>query len=360
MAKKLNNKVSGKSIVKDTIIVVLLVALVGVEIYSTIVNPDGVHISVAEVLDSVAPVAVSFVGLIEIFRYLGWTLFVPDFMLRKQKEERQEEIQECMDAYFHNEANFIHDYSEEKIGYILTQLNISTNQLDKIRLNLIEMRCIPLRSLDDAKQKIIEYIKCNEAPMVIHQDNVDSAKLTHGHVHYFVNFIDSMFLPGYCSEISSVLAYLIKEKADMESFDKIVIPHDSNFMLGVEVGKRLGRPVVKMRQIKGRVIQEQCWDGELKNTDRVIIIHDVLVTADQVLHAITNIPKTCNVVGLFCLVERKEWEGSTILNKNGVDVHRLLALDDNDIRAITEGKYVPREQKRKACFSAVFKKTKNN
>ena len=85
-----------------------------------------------------------------------------------------------------------------------------------------------------------------------------------------------------------------------------------------------------------------------------------LVTADQVLHAITNIPKTCNVVGLFCLVERKEWEGSTILNKNGVDVHRLLALDDSDIRAITEGKYVPREQNRNACFSAVSKRTKNN
>lgn len=181
--------------------------------------------------------------------------------------------------------------------------------------------------------------------MVIHQDHVDSSKLTHGQVKYFVNFIDTMFLPGYCSEISSVLAFLIKENATIESFDKIIIPHDSNFMLGIEVGKRLGRPVVKMRYEKGRVEQEQCWDGELKRTDRVIIVHDVLVTADQIIHAIDKIPNTCHVVGLFCLLERKEWGGLEKLIKKGVTVHSILSLDDHDIKAITEDKYVPKEQK---------------
>lgn len=190
--------------------------------------------------------------------------------------------------------------------------------------------------MDDAKQKIIEYIKCDEKPMVIHQDQVDSSKLTHGQVKYFVNFIDSMFLPGYCSEISSILAFLIKENVEIAAFDKIVIPHDSNFMLGVEVGKRLGRPVVKMRYEKGRVEQAQCWDGELKRTDRVIIVHDVLVTADQIVHAIEKIPNTCHVVGLFCLLERKEWSGIEKLGKKGIKVHSILSVNDHDIKAMIE------------------------
>lgn len=344
MAGKLGHTWSWKSFVKDGIIVVLFWGFVYFEINSYITKA-GDNISAVAILELVAPIAVSFVGLIEIFRYLGWLIFVPDFMLRKQEQDRMEALQQCMQAYFNNEANFIHDYSEERIGYILTQLNISTNQLDKIRLNIIEMRCIPLRSMDDAKQKIIEYIKCNEKPMVIHQDHVDSSKLTHGQVKYYVNFIDSMFLPGYCSEISSVLAFLIKENVEIESFDKIIIPYDSNFMLGIEVGKRLGRPVVKMRYEKGRVEQEQCWDGELKRTDRVIIVHDVLVTANQIIHAIEKIPNTCHVVGLFCLLERKEWGGIEKLSKKGITVHSVLSVDDHDIEAMTEDKYVPKKQK---------------
>lgn len=358
MARQSGHKWSWKSFLKDGIIVALFGGFVIFEIYSYITKAEN-NISAVAILESVAPIAVSFVGLIEIFRYLGWHIFVPDFMLHKQEQERMEALQQCMQAYFNNEVNFIHDYSEEKIGYILTQLNISTNQLDKIRLNLIEMRCIPLRSMNDAKQKIIEYIKCDEKPMVICQDHVDSSKLTHGQVKYFVNFIDAMFLPGYCSEISSVLAFLIKEKAEIESFDKIIIPHDSNFMLGVEVGKRLGRPVVKMRYEKGRVEQEQCWDGELKRTDRVIIVHDVLVTADQIIHAIEKIPNTCHVVGLFCLLERKEWGGTEKLSKKGIAVHSILSVDDYDIKAITEDKYVPNEQKWTAKLPKCLHKKQN-
>lgn len=345
MAKQSSVKPSGKSKIKDAIIIFIFCFFVALEIYSHVTGSTNSGISASAILELISPIAVSYVGLIEIFRFLEWDIFVPDFMLRKQKQDRMEDIEQCMKAYFQNEANFIHDYSEEKIGYLLTQLNISTNQLDKIRLNLIEMRCIPLRTMDDAQRKIIEYIKCDEEPMVIHQDHVDSSKLTHGQVKYFVNFIDSMFLPGYCSEISSVLAFLIKSNVEIESFDKIIIPHDSNFMLGVEVGKRLGRPVVKMRYEKGRVVQAQCWDGDLKRTDKVIIVHDVLVTADQIVHVIEKIPNTCHVVGLFCLLERKEWGGHEKLKKKGVSVTSLLSVEDNDVKAIMEGNYVPIEQR---------------
>lgn len=356
MAKQSSAKPSGKNKIKDAIIIFIFCFFVALEIYSHVAGSATSGISASAILELIAPIAVSYVGLIEIFRFLEWDIFVPDFMLRKQKQNRMEDIEQCMKAYFQNEVNFINDYSEEKIGYLLSQLNISTNQLDKIRLNLIEMRCIPLRTMDDARHKIIEYIKCDEEPMVIHQDHLDSSKLTYGQVKYFVNFIDSMFLPGYCSEISSVLAFLIKANVEIESFDKIIIPHDSNFMLGVEVGKRLGRPVVKMRYEKGRVEQAQCWDGDLKRTDKVIIVHDVLVTADQIVHVIEKVPNTCHIEGLFCLLERKEWGGHEKLMKKGISVTSLLSVDDNDVKAIMEGTYVPIEQKWTRKVAKIFEK----
>lgn len=59
----------------------------------------------------------------------------------------------------------------------------------------------------------------------------------------------------------------------LSTFDKIVIPCDSNFILGVDVGKLLGKPVVHMRQNKGRIEREKCWDGKL-DPENVMVDED--------------------------------------------------------------------------------------
>ena len=147
MARQSGHKWSWKSFLKDGIIVALFGGFVIFEIYSYITKAEN-NISAVAILESVAPIAVSFVGLIENFRYLGWHIFVPDFMLHKQEQERMEALQQCMKAYFNNEVNFIHDYSEEKIGYILTQLNISTNQLDNMPSQLFRKCLAPYVGAD--------------------------------------------------------------------------------------------------------------------------------------------------------------------------------------------------------------------
>ena len=89
-----------------------------------------------------------------------------------------------------------------------------------------------------------------------------------------------------------------------------------------------------MRQKSGRIEREKCWDGDLNNGDRVIIVHDVLVTSDQIIHTLSKLPPTCGVKGLFCFAVRKEWAGLKNLTEHSIRVERILDLNDNDIETI--------------------------
>ena len=210
------------------------------------------------------------------------------------------------------------------MNFFMSQLGITTSQLDNIRLELIRMRCMPLSNLEDAKEKIKKYVK-NDYPFVIDQKKIDSARLSYKKVKYYLNFTDPMFLPDYSREIASWLAFLVQQQTNnFQTIDKLIIPYDSNFLLGVEVGRCLGKPVVRMRYSKGKIINEQPWEGNLLPSDRVIILHDVLVEAKQIVHALNHLPKTCEILGVYCLITRKEWDGAKVLKDKKIIVERYV------------------------------------
>ena len=78
------------------------------------------------------------------------------------------------------------------------------------------------------------------------------------------------------------------------------------------------------------------WEGQLNATDKVIIIHDVLVSADQIIDAVDKLSSKCKckILGVYCLVTRKEWKGAIRLEERGIRVHQIICLDDDDIRNI--------------------------
>ena len=332
---------------KDTCIVIVFAAVALLHMVIHIIQ-NGFS-SIGDLIEQAILIMLAFVGLLEIFHYVGWDIFVPGFMLHKEKQERMEELQACMDevinhsmhdvitqsidAFFRREVNFIKDYSEEKTHYIMSQLGITAKQFEQLRIELIKMRCLPLADINDAKEKIKQYIRCNE-PFVTDLSKIDSTKCTYSRVKYYLNFNDAMYFASSCRELVSIMHLLICEKIGLSTFDKIVIPCDSNFILGVEVGKLLGKPVVHMRQDKGRIEKEKCWDGKLDPIDRVVIVHDVLVTSDQIIHTLDKLPSSCQVVGLCCLVARKEWNGIAKLKDRRIKVERILDLDDADISEI--------------------------
>lgn len=325
---------------KDTIIVSVFILVAILQIVVHIIT-NGFS-SIGDLIQQTILIMLAFVGLLEICHYVGWDIFVPNFMLHKEKHELQvcmdevvkhsmnDVITQSIEAFFYREANFIEDFSEEKTHYIMSQLGVTTKQFEQLRVELIKMRCLPLADLKDAQEKIKQYIRCKE-PFVTDLSKIDSTKCTYSRVKYYLNFNDAMYIDSSCRELVAIMHLLICEKIGLSTFDKIVIPCDSNFILGVDVGKLLGKPVVHMRQNKGRIEREKCWDGKLDPIDRVVIVHDVLVTSDQILHTLDKLPSSCQVVGLCCFVVRKEWNGIAKLNDRRIKVERILDLNDADI-----------------------------
>lgn len=323
---KIRYKATGKDII-------LSIIFIGVAIANIIsyVNQSGLT-NVGGGIEQTILIMLSFVTLVDIASYANWSILVPDFFEFLKEKKYLKDVQLYVEAYIKADINFLQDFSQERIGFIMSQLGITKSQLDEIRLELIKMRCIPLKNLDDAKEKI-KSLATSGYPIIIDQDTIDSSKICYHKVQYYINTMDIMFVPDYASELSAILSFLVAEKmADLSKIDKLIIPHDSNFLLGVEVGKKLGKSVVKMRYEKGKIETEKIWDGNLGITDSVIIIHDVLVSGDQIKDTINKIPESCTILGFFCLIVRKEWNGKEVLRKKEIPCYEVLEIDDEDIR----------------------------
>lgn len=320
-------KMTKKDIILLTIFLVLVLVNIGGYIYQ-----NGFE-NIGGMIEQTLLIMLSFVTLVDIASYVNWSILVPDFFEFAKEKKHIKDVQACVETYIKEDVNFLQDYSQERISFIISQLGISKNQLDKIRLELIKMRCIPLKNLDDAKEKIKSLV-ISDYPILIDQDKIDSAKICYNKVRFYINIMDIMFIPDYASELSSILAFLITEKADLSTIDKLIIPHDSNFLLGVEVGKRLGKSVVKIRNKKGKIEAEKFWDGNLNVTDKVIIIHDVLVSGEQIIDTISKLPDSCAIEGFFCLITRKEWDGKKKLMQKDIPCYEVIEIDDEDIREL--------------------------
>jgi len=141
-----------KITIKDIILVGIFIVLISLNAFRHIQTNclDNLDALITQTLI----LMLAFVGLIEIAYYIGWTIFVPDFFQTDKEKRMKSEIRDFMDEFFKNDINYISINHDEKIEYIMTQLGISRNQLDEIRHDIIKMRCLPLKSIVDAKEKL--------------------------------------------------------------------------------------------------------------------------------------------------------------------------------------------------------------
>lgn len=153
-------------------------------------------------------------------------------------------------------------------------------------------------------------------------------------IEAFLNFHDAMYSAEYFADFVRVMHLLICEKIGVDNFDTIAIPYDSNVILGVEVAKLFGKPVVKMRKDRGKLEIDHLWDGEFSNGNRVLIVHDVLVSGEQIIHTKNHIPSRCEIVALCCLATRKDVNGLEVLQRENVRVERVIDLSDAEIESL--------------------------
>lgn len=317
---------------KDIILLLVFGILVVISLGNYIMS-NGLD-NVGGMIEQTILIMLAFVTLADVSSYMNWIPFVPDFFEYAKEKKYKKEVEEHIQILIHEDAIFLENYRHEQIGFIISQLGISVDQFDKIRLELIRMRCIPLKEITDAQEKIKKLV-VSDYPIVIDQKKINSTKICYKKVRYYINITDIMFFPEYAGEISALLAFLITEKVhDLSLIDKLVVPYDSNFLLAVEVSKKLGKPLIKMRDKNGKIEIEKRWDGNLDLSDRIIIIHDVLVTGDQIIDTINKLPNSCTIEGFFCIIVRKEFAGKKVIEQKSITCNQIIELDDNDIEKL--------------------------
>ena len=323
---------------KDWCLIIVYTSVICICLYHIIaVIPPGT--SKLSALSDIIIVLLALVTWIEVSRVFNLSIFVPDFYINEIKSQHNEMAKNAINQYIEYDRSYIKQYDMDRIRFFMSQLELTRDQYDDIQLQLIKMQTSPHGRIGEARKKMEELIKCDKS-IVVKQSEFSQGDLTYDKVGYFLNLIDLMFDPRYSKQITGIFYTLIMDvlKNDLQKIKKykIVVPYDSNFLLSVHLGDKLKIPVVRMRNGDGKIMREQRWDGVLNPMDKLIMIHDVLVSGEQVTHALDNLPKTCAVDHFFCLVSRKEFDGCAVLKERGLTVHALLEMDDNDIARLIQ------------------------
>lgn len=152
---------------------------------------------------------------------------------------------------------------------------------------------------------------------------------------FFINFADKMFETDIHRTVIKMMSFFCQHKLheNLYSVDRIVICSNSNFLLGEGLSKRLGKSCVKiLSTTKGRVFSNQLWDGTLECSDRVIIVLDVVVSGEQIISSINKIPQTCEILGVYCMIYRKEWDfRKRLMEEFKINIFSIIELSDQEI-----------------------------
>lgn len=130
----------------------------------------------------------------------------------------------------------------------------------------------------------------------------------------------------------------------IDNLDYIIIPQGSNLLLGLEVGKILRKPVIAI-QGEERICKNEFWDGHYEKKpnykNRVIIIHDVLVTGKKIYKSVEKLPKdTYEIKGLYCLFkyENKKYHPEKLLRKHNIcNIKCLIYTNEAILQRIYTG-----------------------
>ena len=220
--------------------------------------------------------------------------------------------------------------------HLLNQLGLSRNQFDQLKMELLSIRLMPLRNLEDAKKKLFEIVKT--AKIILTQDGMDSDQLVYKQVKYFINFTDVMFDEEYYNQITDCLVLLIKEVAGtkLNGYTNVLVSHSGNFLLGMGVSQKLNKEMIKITE-KPLILHNKSYIGDFdrQTPGSSILVHDVLVSGKQLRESIRKVEAHTKVEAIYCLVNRLDFGVKAELEAElGIPVYALIDLHDNDIEAL--------------------------
>ncbi len=324
-----------KVYLKDFIIYAIILGLIVYIMYKDLRHvADNQFLSkLSTFIGSVTIILFGVIGIFEFAYDNGLNLIVPNSFIN-YKEDRAKKQMECyIEKYFKEELHIIKQYNNERVSFFLAQLGLSQHDFELIKEEIVSIKMMPLNNLQQAQEKMIKILKSGN--IIFDQTESESKRLVYKKVRYFINFTDIMYVKDYSDELEDCLIMLLREILNMElnRINNIIIPSSSNRMLGFGIGQKLGKAIINVTK-DSHIFEDQYWEGHFDSSKQNygVVIHDVLVTGEQIVNSIKKIEKECVVNYVFCLIERTDHKGKKILEENGYKVYSLLQLSDSELK----------------------------
>jgi len=325
------------SVVKDIIIYGILIFVLVFFIFVTIIEADFSEYKDL-LLTLTGDLVIILLGIIGIFEFCydnDLRIFVPSSFIYRKEKKQFEQIKAILNEYVEKETVLYKELQMDKTGYIISQLGLSKEEFDRISLNVIEARLKPTPDMDSLSQKMVDLIVHNKA---IH-DLSKTTSYTTG-MKYFINFNNLMHSKGMEAQINNIMSNFIFNCIGnkLPSISSVILPHSSNYLLGIGVSRNLGKKFVKVIPPEKR-IADFAWEGNIDTIaaeQHVILVHDILLTSKQITESIDALPDNCIVDGIFCIINRVGYGGKEKLTQLGYAVHSLVDWTDEEITNIIE------------------------
>lgn len=297
-------------------------------------------------IGAIAFILFGIVGIYEFAYTNGLSKLLPPFYLKFREKHDEDTAKIMMKTYYEQDIEFIQQYEQERVVRILQALKITEPQFNHIRYEIVRARTMPHKTEVQMCDKLKEMIYREE--FLIDLTKISADERVYPDVDYFIDLYSAFYDRRLCSDVGSIMASYIasclkKRDLNVADIDYIVIPQGSNLLFGLEVGKLLERPVVAVRE-NPRAQKSKPWDGPYKSKqgdkNRIIILHDVLVTGKRIYESVEKlIPDTYVVEGLFCLIQYASLtpEYELALTQHGIqNIHCLLKTDENELKEIIQ------------------------
>lgn len=328
-----------KIYLKDVVIyAVIICAIVWVAcLYFKDIKTD-LMTKVLTFIGAIVTILFGFLGIIDFAYNNGLKILVPHSYEHYKEESAKKTIANYTEEFFKKELEYYTQYNDARLSYLLNQLGLDRNQFDKLKMEMLKIRLMPMRDLNDAKAKMKKLL--GTASIIESVKEKPSDELVYKEVKNYINLTDIMFYDIYKKQISDCLAELIleKEETDNIAFDRVAVSNRGNFLLGVGISERLNKALIRVTK-DPMVFKSKKWIGNFPSDSKTIFVHDVLVSGSQIVDSINAIKEHTSVTAIFCLVKRIEHGGEKKIKDEFPDmkIYSLLDLNEDDLEKIMNG-----------------------
>lgn len=297
-------------------------------------------------LTSILIIILSVLAILDVIDMYGVDVKLFSYSKNKRTKEVKRTIR-IIDQYINENKNLFKDNNKDYVNYIIACMGLKNNQREDLLASIKDLKDMNriIRSKEDMENAILRLLK--DPRILIDLTKTESKrKVIYPRLKYYINFTDTINISTVKVRVLSILHYHIETTLagmgmGIGEIDGIVIPTQSNVVLGVELANLLDIEPIIMHEKKCRVYDDQYWDGRLFPGSKLLVIHDIIYSGDNIVDCIDKLPKTCSVLGVISIANRIDKDkllsnkiGRGLIEETGVKVYTAIDLDDSLIQEV--------------------------